>query len=140
MSNLITLDTGLKEFDLNGAVTVMFNPGDIAFLQRLYEAFERIQAIEAEKQSKATGITEPAELWKVSAEYDEKIRADINQLFDKDVCTPVFGSMSISAVADGLPLWCNLIMAIIDLMDTNIQQETKAQKARIDKYVKKYHR
>lgn len=51
----------------------------------------------------------------------------------------VFGEMSVYAVAGGLPVWCNFLLAVIDEVDTTFAREKKATNPRIAKYTAKYH-
>lgn len=44
------------------------------------------------------------------------------------------------ALAEGLPLWANLLFAIMDEMDETVMREKKAMNPRIAKYTKKYHK
>ena len=67
------------------------------------------------------------------------MRDIINGLFGKDVCTLLVGDINIYARADGLPLWANLILAVMDVMEVTAQAEDKAAQKRIEKYTKKYH-
>ena len=48
--------------------------------------------------------------------------------------------MSIYAIADGLPIWANLMLAIIDEFDASFVAEKKKTNPRIQKYTKKYQR
>lgn len=52
----------------------------------------------------------------------------------------VFGTMNVYALADGLPVWCNLMLAIIDEMDSSFAREKKASNPRVQKYLAKYKR
>ena len=62
------------------------------------------------------------------------------EVFGFDVCGAVFGDMNVYALADGLPVWCNLMLSVMDEIDTTFAREQKAQNPRISKYTKKYHR
>lgn len=46
--------------------------------------------------------------------------------------------MNVYALADGLPVWCNLMLAIIDQIDTRSLQERKGTSARIEQYTKRW--
>ena len=35
----LTFDNGIEEYDLDGKVTVKFNPTDVAFLEKLSDSF-----------------------------------------------------------------------------------------------------
>ena len=71
---------------------------------------------------------------------DEEMRDIIQEVFCFDVCGAVFGDMNVYALADGLPVWCNLMLSVMDEIDTTFAREQKAQNPRISKYTKKYHR
>lgn len=129
----LNINTGLKEYTLNDAVTVRFNPTDVAFASKLYDAFASLEA-------KQTEPVPEERVFEWFNERDAEMRTTINDLFGVDVCTPLFGSMNVYALSDGAPLWANLLFAIIDEMDESVKKEQKAHKARIDKYTKKYHR
>ena len=129
----LNINTGLKEYTLNDSVTIRFNPTDMAFATQLYNAFASLE----EKQNEPVP-EEGAFEW--FDERDREMRDTINGVFGVDVCTPLFGTMNVYALAGGMPLWTNLLFAIIDEMDESVKKEQKAHKAAIDKYTKKYHR
>lgn len=70
--------------------------------------------------------------------YDAEIRDMINGIFGQDVCTPLFGGMSVNTLADGLPLWANLFFAIVDTFDGAFVEQKKRTNPRIKKYTEKY--
>ena len=51
-----------------------------------------------------------------------------------------FNTPNVYAMADGLPVWCNLLFAIMDEIDTSFAREQKATNPRIQKYTAKYHK
>ena len=48
--------------------------------------------------------------------------------------------MNVYALSDGLPVWANLMLTIMDEIDTTFAREQKATNPRISKYTKKYQR
>ena len=68
------------------------------------------------------------------------MREVINGVFEDDVCTPIFGGMNVYSLADGLPVWCNFLLAVMDEVDTSFAREQKATNPRITKYTAKYHK
>ena len=44
------------------------------------------------------------------------------------------------ALSGGLPLWANLLLAIMDEMDESVSREIKLSDERLAKYTKKYHK
>ena len=71
---------------------------------------------------------------------DGEMREIINDVFEFDVCSGLFGELNVYALAEGLPLWANLLFAIMDEMDETVMREKKAMNPRIAKYTKKYHK
>ena len=69
------------------------------------------------------------------------MRELIDSVFDgTPVCTLLFGSMNVYAMASGLPVWANLMLAIMDEVDTAFAREQKATNPRVQKYMAKYRK
>lgn len=132
--------SGLIEFSLNGAVTVTFNPTDTNFVAKIYDAFEQLDAKQEAYKEEAGKLVGKRELFDFSRERDKEMREVLNDLFGVDICTPLFGYMNVYALADGLPVWANLMLAIIDEMDASAAKETKVGDTRLQKYIKKYQK
>lgn len=135
----LNFDTGLVTYKVNGGADITFNPVDVAFVKRLFEAFdglsERQDAIEFEN-SEVTG----AELFALVERRDKEMRAQIDGVFGEPVSDTVFGKASVYALAGGLPLWCNFLMAVIDEIDVAIENEQKLASPRVAKYMEKYEK
>lgn len=135
----IRFDTGVKQYNLNGAVTVSFCPTDMTFIERFYNALESLDKRQEKYRSMIDGISN-AEVFDVAKRFDAECRADINAIFGTDICTPLFGTTSITAIADGLPLWTNLMLALLDELDGTFAEEQKRTNPRLQKYTEKYKR
>lgn len=135
--NSLNISTGLTEFDLNGKVTVSFNPVDPAFMEKVFNTFDELDA----KQDEAKELVENAdtkEAFKIMNDMNKEMRAKLEELFGIDVCTPLIGDGNIYALADGAPIWANILLAVVDTMELNMDKERKASKARLAKYTAKY--
>lgn len=135
----IRFDTGLKKFNINGATEVCFAPTDMNFIEKVYSAMERLD----EKQGEYKDIFATAkdtEIFDLVRRMDADARAEINSIFETDICTPVFGQMNLFTVAEGLPVWANFILALIDELDGAFAEEKKKTNPRIQKYTAKYKR
>ena len=64
----------------------------------------------------------------------------IDDVFSQPVCAALFGGMNVYAFADGQPVWCNLLLALMDEMDAALVREQKASNPRLKKYLDKYQR
>ena len=139
MKTLI-VDTGLEEYRLNDRVTVRFNPTDVGFLEKLSAAFRKLDELQDQVRASRESITDDREVFPVARELDARMRAILNELFDTDICTPLFGSLNLFASSGGLPVWANLMLALTDEVQTSMSSELAAREKRIEKYVKKYRK
>lgn len=139
MADVIKFDNGLREYSLNDAVTVRFNPTDMNFIQRVYDAFESMDKRQDAYKAEVEKVDDRS-LFDLANRYDAEVRSEINGIFDTDVCTPLFGSMSVNTLADGLPIWANFFFAIIDTFDGAFAEEKRKTNPRIKKYTEKYRK
>jgi len=139
MGNVIKFDTGLVDYDINGT-TVKINPTDLAFVERVFDTFDRMDARQEEYSAAINKETETKGVFEVLHRMEADMRGEINGVFSAEVCGGIFGNMSVFALADGLPLWANLMLALIDEMDVAFAREKKATNPRIKKYTAKYEK
>lgn len=145
MNNVIKFDTGIEEFSLNGNVTVVFSPTDVHFVEKVLNAFDDITGIYEKYQDEVSRLEddEPSKeaaaiVYEIAHRADSEIREKINDAFGKDVCTPTIGERSILMPANGLPVWENMLLAIIDKFDDQIVAEKAKTNPRLEAYTKKY--
>ena len=135
----LKFETGLVTYTLNGACKVTFNPTDLAFAERICNVFdaldEKQKAYEKEKD-----MADERELFDTRRKYDAEMRAMIDDVFGTPVCDALFGKMDVYAFGDGLPAWCNLLLAVMDEIQIKFEQEQKLTNPRIAKYTSKYHK
>ena len=134
----LNFDSGIEEYDLDGKVTVRFNPTDVGFLEKLSDSFAALDLIQEEVRKSQEEITDDKDIFNLAKNLDTKMRDIINALFGQDVCTPLFGEMNLFASAGGLPVWANLMLAIADEVESSMEGELKKREARIRKYTDKY--
>lgn len=131
---------GLRKFNLNGQVEVFFNDTDADFVERLFNIFYGLDEKQSYYEKRVEKMADNKEIFAFMRELDGEIRGAIDDLFNEDVCKPLFGTMNVFALADGLPLWANLMLAVIDQVDTAFAREQKATNPRIQKYTAKWQR
>ena len=68
------------------------------------------------------------------------MREIIDGVFGQPVCAPLFGGVSVYAIAGGAPLWMNFILAIIDELDDGVKREKAFHSEKLAKYTQKYKR
>lgn len=134
----LCFDDGLVRFDLNGKAAVVFNPTDSAFVEKLFDVFNSLDEKQTKYKERVERITDKKEIFSIAKDQDAEMRAIIDELFGP-VCAALFGEMNVYALANGLPVWCNLFLAIMDEIDTTFAREQKATNPRIAKYTSKYH-
>ncbi len=134
MAEILKFNDGFKEFAVNGDESriVRFNPCDFGILERISVSQKRLE--ELEKKYKDAEASDTDELGKIAAECDREIREEINTVFSNDVCTPAFGTASCLSLAGGQPLYANFIDALLPIVKSSIDKETKQSKKRIAKY------
>jgi hypothetical protein len=140
----LNISTGLKSYDLtdeNGDVlcTVRFNPTDPTFAQRLYEAFAGLGEKDEQFHQRIVDESDPVKIFGVACEADAEMRKTIDGILGPGTCQAIYGTANVYyARADGLPLWANLLLSIMDEMDDAMMRENKAADPRLAKYVNKF--
>lgn len=133
----IRFDSGVQSFDVNGVVSVEFSPTDSDFAQKLYDVFEKIDEKQKAYTEKLQAEQATREVFQIARQFDTEIRNLIDSVFDKPVCDALFRT-NVMALADGLPVWCNFLLAIIEKMEVGFEAEKLKTNPRIAKYTKKW--
>ena len=136
----LSIGTGVVTYSLNGACEVSFNPTDSVFIEKLFNAFDTLDKRQESYKDEVSKSADKRELFVIARKMDGEMREIINDVFDVDVCSALFGDMNVYALSDGLPVWANLMLTIMDEIDTTFAREQKATNPRISKYTKKYQR
>ena len=136
----LRFDTGLVSYKLNDAVEVAFNPTDMAFVERLFNVFSALDKKQSEYDTEKAANTDARQFFDAARRLDGEMRGMIDEVFGQPVCASLFNGMNVYAFADGLPVWCNLMFAVMDEIDSGIVQEKTALNPRIQKYTAKYHK
>ena len=133
----LSFDTGLVTYRLNDAVELTFNPTDSAFVERLFATFEELDA-KQEDYKREVENAEKREIFAIARRRDAEMREMIDSTLGAPVCDALFGGMNVYALANGLPVWANLLLAIMDEVDTSFAAEQRKTSPRIRKYSEKY--
>ena len=138
----LKIDTGLQTFSLNGKAEVSFNPSDTVFIKGLYDVFSDLEKKQAEYEEESEKVSDdPIEVFEFSNKKDKEMRAVIDGFFNMEICEPLYGSMNVYAFSNnGLPLWMEFFLAILDECNANLEDIAKKGNARVEKYIKKYQR
>lgn len=136
----LNFDSGLVTYSLNGKVEVTFNPSDSNFVERLYSAFEDLDKKQDGYKDTIEKMADKKEIFEFARERDSEMREIIDGLFEVPASEALFGGMNVYALANGLPVWCNLMLAVMDEVDSTYAREQKAANPRIAKYTAKYQK
>ena len=128
MAKTITFDTGIVEYEINGAATVRFNPADVNFTERMYNSFMALDERQDEFKRRVDEIGgDNEEMFSYAKERDAEMREIIDALLGDGVADALFPDMNCYALADGMPVWINLMFAIAEeIRDAFASQQEKA--------------
>lgn len=135
----LSFDTGLVTYDLNGKIKITFNPTDSAFVERLFNVFSDLDKKQESYRAEVERATN-REVFEIARKRDAEMREMIDGVLGSGVCNALFADMNLYALADGLPVWANFLLAIMDEIDTVFAREQKQTNVRIRKYSQKYHK
>lgn len=135
----LKFSTGLKTYTVNDCCEIQFNPSDSFFVERLFSTMEKLSKRQEDgEQENNTYADDPAKVFELARARDADMRMEIDSLFGKSVCDALFPGMDVYALADGLPLWTNFLMAIVDEIDESLAAQNKMADSRVAKYMAKY--
>lgn len=129
----IRFETGERAYDVNGVCQVRFNPTDMEFARRLCDTFALLEG-------KQSGAAAAGDLFGQGKALDGEMRALLDGLFGEPVCQALFGDMNVCALAQGLPVWCNLLLAVMDEIRAAVEAEAAEINPRIAAYTARYAR
>ena len=111
--NALNFPIGVKTFDVNdGAAQISFNPTDVNFVSALYDLFaECAERYETDKDKKFENNTA---FFEYVRQRDAEVSDGVDRLFGEGAAAAVFQGHSAHAMAEGLPLWTNFFLAVID--------------------------
>ena len=140
---VFTPDDGVQEISLNNKVSVWLNLTDMDFVERVFNAFDAMDKQQEKYQAALKNEADANEadaktVFATARAMDADMRELINGLFDFDVCTPLYGRMNVYAMAGGLPVWCNLMLCLIENMNDTFTAEKKATNPKLQKYLAKF--
>lgn len=138
MPKSLNFDTGVVEYVINDAATVRFNPTDSAFAERLYNVFSDLDARNDEFQARVDEIGGGVEMFAYANERDREMREIIDGFLGEGVADALFPGMNCYALADGLPVWINLMFALAEEVEAAYTDEQRKTDPRVKSYNRKY--
>ncbi len=136
----LQFNTGIRSYTVNGVKDAFqVNPTDADFVERLYRTFEDLDKKQQSKDKeaeKASGV----DAFELARSYNSEMRKAIDGVLGDGVCGRVFGTMNVYAMAGGLPVWANFLLALMDECDTSFARQQKQMNPRIKHYLAKYQK
>lgn len=133
MAKTLSFATGVVEYDVNG-VKVRFNPTDEGFVSKLYDAFGSLEGLQGDLK----GDGKAEDVLEKFARLDKEMRETIDGLLGAGVADALFPGMNCYAVADGLPVWMNLVLALLDEVTEAYEREFGKTDERLKAHSSKY--
>ena len=154
----LSFATGLVSYKVNGGAEIIFNPPDTEFSKKIMGIFHDLRDKQEEYSKLLTSgdsinpnaalddpeaaselINQTDAMLDAIAQMDKDMRVSIDTAFGKPgTADAVFGDLSLYAYADGLPLWANFLLAVIDEMPATAEKQAQLTDPRLRKYVGKY--
>ena len=132
----LNFQTGRKTYTVNGGVEISFEPSDPKFASAVVSAFQKCSDIA--KTTADLNFEGAANTIEALEKMESEVRKEIDAAFGYAVCDKVFSGLSVIAVADGLPVWTNFLMAVIDEVDQSMPEGEGRTKERVQKYMSRY--
>jgi len=130
MAKSLSFADNLVEYEINGRVTVRFNPTDETFVGNLERAFSSLDGLQGELAEDG-GFDRFVKL-------DKEMRETIDGLLGNGVADALFPNMNCYALADGLPVWMNLVLALVDEVGEAYEREFGKTDVRLKEHGAKY--
>lgn len=136
----LSINRGIKEFEVAEGVTVAFNPADIGFISRLFSEFEGLTEKDKEWREKLKAEKDPHKVVELFEEGGAMFANAIDNVLGEGVTAAFCGGVSVLAISEGLPIWALILLEIISKCDDNITAQMQAENPKLKKYIEKYGR
>lgn len=129
MAVKLNIDTGVKEYEVNGGGVLRFNPSDLNVYERFLEAQDKIAAIETELVERGKALPESAgeqqtgeAVVKIMAEADRRAKELLAWVFAGNDFDALLGGVNLMAVGtNGERVVTNLFAALTPILEQGAQ-------------------
>lgn len=139
----LQIETGIKKYEIvdeNGDVlgVIRIDPKDFNMYERVEIAGKNIEELMNAAIKIADG--DGADLIKETriVELDEKIKEQLNYLFDYDVSSVIFGNKNCLNLNHSVPFIQRFLDMIIPVVKNVVEEEQKESSERVKKYTSQY--
>ena len=127
----LNFDTGVVEYQVNGGSVIRFNPADTRFVEKLHKLFEKLGATQEE-------IPGEGQVFALMEQKDAAMRQNLDEVFGEGTAHSLFPDVGLYALAGGLPLWANFLLAVLDEVERAMGEQQRLASPRVEKYMAKY--
>lgn len=131
MAKQIAFETGLVDYEVNG-YPVSFNPTDETFVGKLEALYDSLDSLQGKLASDTS--------FRQFGELDAEMRVQIDDLLGGGASDALFPNTNCYAIADGLPVWMNLVLALLDEVSEAYEREFGKTDARFKAHNAKYQK
>ena len=136
----LKIDTGVVEYRLNDKVSIWINPADPAFVKLLLDRFTTLETQDKAWREKLTKLEDPKETVAAYEEGDSIFREALDDVLGEGTCKALLGRTSVLAFAGGSPIWMNILLAVMDIIDEAVTREQSTKNPKLEAYLKKYRK
>lgn len=128
---------GKRQYTLPSGAVIHFDPCDSEFANKIIVAVRNCNKIQNSFPKEP--FTDLDEQLNFIQKMNGDIREEIDKAFGEPVCEKACCGSSPISLSDGLPVWMNFLMAVIDEIDANMPEGEKRSRARVQQYMDKYN-
>jgi len=133
----LNFDNGLKTYTVNGCAQISFNPSDARFNQKMHALLKRIEEIVNDNPELSADDADA--YYAFMNDRDRAIRNEVDAVFGDGISDKIF-PYDCTAVSDGMPMVVNFLLAILDEVESNVDEQTKAASPRVAHYTAKWQK
>lgn len=111
---------------------------DFGFFNRAKEAEKNITEIMKKMEQLQSQHVEMEEVFEQLAQYDKEIKEQLNNMFDYEVSSVVFGNKNCLSIGNGETLVARFMKAVLPAIKKDIEKEQKKSLQKMSKYTNGY--
>lgn len=125
----LAVDTGIKEYEVNGDGVLRFNPSDPNVYRRFKDLIGYITGLEKEVEERSTSVSDGMEVVDMLAEYDKKVKEKLSYVFGpSNDFDEILGGVNLMAVSSsGELVITNFLNAIRPIVEDGVKSYARAQ-------------
>lgn len=135
----VELDGG-KDLEINGVCTIRIFPGSSDYVESFLDLADTLGGIQNTNTAQQQAIERnPKEAYRINHERNEKVSKVLDGFFGDGVTAALF-PWGATAKSGGLPGWLNLWFAVLDEIESYLNDGENAASSRLQAYRDKYEK